>query len=45
MTLTAADVGRYLQVSGADSAPNNGAFAILAITPQGSARVANPAAS
>lgn len=31
VTLMAADVGRYLQVSGANLTPNNGAFAILAV--------------
>jgi hypothetical protein len=43
--LTAADVGRYLQVSGARKASNNGGFAILALPEPGAALVANPAAS
>jgi hypothetical protein len=45
VTLTAADVGRYLQVSGASQASNNGAFAILALSGSGAALVANPAAT
>ena len=44
VTLTAADVGRYLQVAGASSAQNNGAFAILGVAAEGSVVVANPAA-
>jgi hypothetical protein len=31
LQLSAADIGRYLQVSGSDRAENNGAFAILAV--------------
>jgi hypothetical protein len=44
VTLTQADIGRYLQVSGASRGENNGAFAILALTAEGSVAVANPAA-
>jgi len=41
LSLTAADVGRYLQVSGAAAPENNGAFAIVAAG-DGSVAVANP---
>ena len=44
VTLTAADVGRYLQISGAERAENNGAFPILAVAEGGALRVANPRA-
>lgn len=43
LSLTAADVGRYLQVSGAAKPENNGAFAIVAVSDDGAA-VANPRA-
>jgi hypothetical protein len=43
LSLTAADVGRYLQVSGAAKPENNGAFAIVAVGDDGVA-VANPRA-
>lgn len=41
LQLMAADVGRYLQVSGAARAENNGAFAILDVPSPGQAVVAN----
>jgi hypothetical protein len=44
LSLTAADVGRYLQVGGATNAANQGAFAILAVDAVDGITVANPRA-
>lgn len=42
LSLTAADVGRYLQVSGAIKPENNGAFAIVAVDDANGVTVVNP---
>lgn len=42
LTLTAADVGRYLQLLGASKADNNGAFAIIGVDADGGVALANP---
>jgi hypothetical protein len=44
LSLTAADVGRYLQVSGATNPENKGAFAILAVDDARGVTLANPRA-
>lgn len=41
VTLTEADIGRYLQISGASRPENNGAFAILSVTGEDTVAVAN----